>query len=265
MPGKRDHLKLVQNKNHPPAWKRALRFLGRLVLVSGLVLVLWQADAFFRIAQVQVQGAVELSVDEILKAAEISEGMNIFFLREAEAAARITAALPRVRQAEIKRILPDEVEITVQERQPAAYVMTADGLWLIDQLAVSFAYSSEPEADYPVISGIDGIMVIPGAPINCRERRAALQNLFSSLAAGDAPEIERIDLSDSYNLIVYTADGLEIWFGEGKDLDNKLELVKRSLPYIDPAAEERLDVRCGRRLVVSGRAVREEDEQEVTP
>jgi len=155
--------------------------------------------------------------------------------------------------------------ITVIEREPAGYVMTADGFWLIDKRGVVMTYIDEPQEDHPLISGIDGRKVIPGAPIDCPARLEALQNFFAAWSGDGGMELEKLDLQESYNLIARTKDGLEIWFGEGEGMVKKLRLIEESLPYIDPATGARLDVRCGRRLVVSGSAVIQEEEMEVEP
>ena len=265
MKQKSDHLKLVENKDRVPAWKRLLRFMTKLALLAGFALLLWQAEAYFRVGEIRVEGAEELDRNEILEAGGISKEMSIFLLREGDAAARIKKELPRAEQVEIKRELPGTVVIAISERQPAGYVMTADGFWLIDSSGVSMAYTDDPKKGYPLISGIEGLKVIPGALIDCPASLEALQNFFSNWSGEGGLEIEQLDLQDSYNLIAYTTGGLEIWFGEGKDMDSKLLLIEKSLPYIDPASEARLDVRGGKRLIVSGSAVIKEEEKGVDP
>ncbi len=265
MERKNEHLKLVQDNNRPPGWKRFLRFLVKVAVLAGFVVLLWQGEAYFRVATVQVEGASQLQAEEILQAGGISEGMSIFLFGEREISSQIKDQLPRLEEVNIKRELPDTVVIEVIERQPAGYVMTADGFWLIDTRGVSMAYTDNPEKDYPLISGIDGRKVIPGALIDCPARVEALQNFFKVWPGDGRLEIEKLDLQESYNLVAYTSDGLEIWFGEGDNMEHKMQLIENSLPYIDPATEARLDVRCGKRLVVSGSAVIREEGKEVDP
>ncbi len=265
MERKNDHLQLVQDKNRPSAWKRFLRFLVKVAVLAGFVVLLWQGEAYFRVAAIRVEGMDQLQAEEILHAGGISEGMSIFLLGEKEISSRIKAQLPRAEEVKIKRELPDTVVVEVNERQPVGYVMTADGFWLVDSQGVSMDYTGEPEKDYPLISGIDGRKVIPGAPIDCPATVKALQNFFAAWSGEGALEVEKIDLQENYNLIAYTVDGLEIWFGEGEDMEHKMRLIENSLPYIDPATEARLDVRCGKRLVVSGSAVIKEEGKEADP
>lgn len=265
MKQKSDHLKLVEHKGRIPAWKRLIRFMIKITVLAGFAVLLWQAEAYFRVEVIRVEGAEVLDRNEILEAGGISKGMSIFLIREGDSAARIKKELPRTERVEIKRELPGTVLIVISERQPAGYVMTADGFWLIDSSGVIMAYTDSPKEDYPLISGIKGLKVIPGAPVDCPASLEALQNFFSNWSGEGGLEIKQLDLENSHNLIAYTAGGLEIWFGEGKDMDYKLRLIEAGLPYIDPDSQARLDVRCGKRLVVSSSAVIKEEGKGVDP
>ncbi len=265
MQRKNDHLQLVENNKAVPVWKRFFRFLIKVAVLAGFVALLWQGETYFRVNTIRVEGVGELQEEEILQAGGISRGMSIFLLGEGDILARIKKELPRAEKVEIKRELPDTIVIKIKERQPVGYVMTADGFWLIDDQGVSMEYTDEPKKEYPLISGIDGRKVIPGAPIDCPASVEAMRNFFTNWSGEGGLEIEKLDLQENYNLIAYTVDGLEIWFGDGEDMDYKLRLIEESLPYIDPATEARLDVRCGKRLVVSGSAVIKEEGKEVDP
>ncbi len=265
---KNDHLTLVEDKNNDPimpAWKRFFYFLGKLLFLAGLAALLWHGEAYFRVSNIMIEGANELETDEILKAGEISQGMNIFLVKESNLATKISKQLPSVGEIEVSRELPDTVVIKITERVPAGYVLTADGFWIIDSQGVIMDYSEEPRMDYPFITGIEGSKVIPGSPIDCPARVKALQNFFGSWPGESGLEVEALDLYESHNLIIYTKDGFEIWFGEGDAMEQKIRLVRESLPYIDPSTEARLDVRCEKRLVVSGSAVLKEEGKEVDP
>ncbi len=255
MQRKKDHLKLVKKKKEGPVWKKITRFLVRLALILGFLFLIYQVEPFFRISEVKVQGAEEVEKDDIINAAEINRGMSIIFFRDKHIIARIQEQLPRVKQVEINRNLPDTVVIKIDERKPAAYVMADNCFWPIDVQAVCLGCSDQPAEHLPLVVGIEGEMFVPGFPIDCRDRRESLKSLFLYLSGEDALDIKKIEMAESYNLVVYTVDGLEIWLGKGEDLDYKLDLIKKSIPFIDPTAEARLDVRCGKRVVVSGSAV----------
>ncbi len=257
-----DHLSLVKKGSVQPRWKKALRFISRLALVSALLLLLWQGESYFRVNDIRVEGSDEIEAADIIAAAGIKEGSSIWMLREERIAGRIYEQLPQVKNVELSRILPDQVVVRVSERIPEGYIMTADGFWVIDRDTVSFANVQEPLGELPLITGVEGEMVIPGVPLDCRQRREALKSFFAGWKENSWFEIRQIDLSDSFNLIIYTAEGLEIWLGDGKDMERKMELVQQSIPHIAADPETRIDVRSGNRLVVSGTTVTKEKEVE---
>ncbi|MFO7951219.1 MAG: FtsQ-type POTRA domain-containing protein [Bacillota bacterium] len=259
MKKKNEHLKLVKNKNKIPFWKKAARFIVRVTVILAFLTLLFYAELFFRVEQVEVEGNSELSSDEVINAGEIEKGMSIILLQENVIAEKIERQEPRAKNVKVNRKLPDTLTVAIEERKPAAYVMTADGFWIIDKNAVPFEYAREANQDYPLISGIDGSLVIPGAPIDCSVRQEVLEAFFAAWPGETGLEAEKLDLRASYNLIVHTIDEMELWLGDDEDMDHKLELIKNSMPYLDREENFRLDVRCGKRLIVSSSVVKEEE------
>ncbi len=260
---KNKQLKLAAKSRDLPAWKKAVRFLFRLVLVLALLILLGYGETFFRVGEIIVDGAEEISPGEIIAAAEIRIGMNIFLIQDQAASEKIRKQLPRIKKAEISRSLPDKVVISVSERVPAVYALTNNGFWLIDQDAFCFAYNTEPAAGYPLLVGIEDELIMPGTFLGCPVRREALVNYFLTWPGRAELQIAEINFYNKYNLIVRTVEGLEIWLGDAKEIESKIKLIQSSIPYININPGTHLDVRSGKRLIVSKNAVT--GEKEVDP
>ncbi len=263
MAKKNDRLKLVRHNKKMPRWKKAFRFLFRLILLLGLVLLLKHGEAYFRVNEITVEGVESIQPGAILSSGNLKPGMSILFLKENSIADAIISDHPQIKSVEITRNLPDSLVVAVTERSLAAYVITPDGYWLIDSETFCFGYTTEPAVGYPVISGIDGSLVTPGAPLGCSAKRETLHSFFQKWSLEDLPEIETINYADSYNLIVGLAGGWELWLGDAKEMGHKILLVKESMPYIAEGSQARLDVRSGKRLVVSSSSII--NEREVDP
>ena len=253
---KSDHLKLVKKSRNLPVWKKVTRFLFRLVLAAVLLVLLRYGETFFRVDEISVEGAEAFSSEEIIAASGIREGISIFLLQEQKISEKIRKQFPRIKEVKLNRNLPDAAVITVSERIPVGYVITTDGFWLIDQNAFCFANAAESTGAYPLISGITEELVIPGALLDCPIRREALQRFFAAWTEGIALEIAEINLDDRYNLIIYTDEGQEIWLGDGRDMESKIALIERSIPYINLDSGTHLDVRSGKRLVAAKSALK---------
>lgn len=254
MNGKREHLRLVGRGGGEPGWKKLVRFIFRLALVLLLLLLVRTGDAYFRVKTIRVVGAVTASPAAVAAAGGIAEGMSMILFREEMAAERITGQLPQVKSARVSRELPHTVIINVDERVPAAYVAVGNGFWLIDSEAVAIFFSRQAEGPYPLIDGIDEKLIVPGLPLGCPSRQKILQAFFSAWPGGLDLELEKINLSSTYNLVLHVAGGPEIWLGDGSNMDQKLYLVGQGLPHVADTAPARLDVRSANRLVVTGRA-----------
>jgi len=258
---KKEHLKLVKDK--PVQKKRGKKILRSLLIFAifiTLLLLLREGELYFRITDINVVGACQLIEENLVKASGIKKGNSIFLIRENKVFERMTSEYPVVKDIEICRTLPGSIVIKVLERKPVGYIMTADGFWMIDREAVCFSNSGEPFEGLPLITGIEGRMVVPGFPIICPARKELLKSFFAAEIREDWLEIVQLDLTDSYNLVLHTAEGLEIWLGNTGNLEQKLKLVKESLLHLPEDAEARLDVRSGNRLVVSKRENLEEME-----
>src|SRR5207253_2037115 len=98
--------------------------LGRALAMALLVCAAWvvydsASSDRFQVRSVRVLGNVLLSRAEIEAVAAVT-GANVFWVDRGQVAARLRA-LPLVQSAQVNVVLPDAVEVTVVERQPAAF------------------------------------------------------------------------------------------------------------------------------------------------
>ncbi len=260
----RDHLKLIKNKNSPSTLKKISRFLIKLVVVVLLFMLLKYGESFFRINHITVDGPAAIDrTAEIVAAAGIEKGASIFLISEEKVATSVQLEFPFLKEVTVSRALPDQVNIHVAERMLAAFVESDGGYWSLDGDAHVFSYTNEYNSEYPLVRGLGGEMVLPDSPLNCPHRKDLLQSFFAIWPGETGLEAATIDLTDNYNLIVHTTDGLEIWFGDARNMESKVKLLQYSIPHFQDKPITHLDVRTGKRLVVSRAAV--ELEKEVDP
>ncbi len=248
--GKNRNLNL--KRKEAPGWKRALRTLFRLTLLAGLCILAVHGESYFTITEIRVTGDSAVPTADIISVSGAENSHNIFMLREKKAIQQIKDKYPQLETVEVTRSLPGSVLIRVTERVPVATVMTADGYWLIDKNTVCFDLSAEQDQAYPLITGLDGSIGAPGLPLSCSVRAKLLREFFTLWAGKEFATLKELDLSSSYNLIIYTTDQMEIWLGDSSSLEKKLLLVESSLPYLQKDGQIKLDVRSGSRLIVAG-------------
>ena len=142
---------------HPPRWggrrqaRRRERFprLTRLLKILGVALVLggvgvgaWEAYRtvvglpYFRVAEIQVEGNLQLAKEEVIAALRMPPGISILEVNLPALAGRLLEN-PWIKEASIRRRLPLSLEVRVVERMPEAvfianrrYLLSADGVIL---------------------------------------------------------------------------------------------------------------------------------------
>jgi cell division protein FtsQ len=215
------------------AWGRLFLGLGALVVFSFLAISIHllknflDRDPRFRIAgtsDIQATGLVEVTRGEMLPVFGEDVGRNIFFVPLAERRKQLEQ-IPWVQQATVMRILPDQIRVSVVERQPVAFVRHGQQIGLVDAggvlLDMPAAAMAQHHYSFPVVTGID-----PGDPLPSRKTRMAVyQRLLGELDANgqhDSDQISEIDLTDPEDArVLMPEQGADILahFGEDHFLD----------------------------------------------
>lgn len=95
------------------------------ILIAVLVLTVVSAAVVMapglNVTEVYCEGNTYVSAEEIVSASRIETGKNIFLARIGRARKNISE-LPTVKGVEIRRVFPDKICVTVEERVPYAYI-----------------------------------------------------------------------------------------------------------------------------------------------
>jgi cell division protein FtsQ len=188
-------------------WGRAFLGFGLLVVACAFAYayheckVFFDHDSRFRIAgtgNIQAVGLADVNRSEILSVFGEDIGRNIFFVPLAERRKQLEQ-IPWIQQATVMRLLPDQIRVSVVERQPVAFVRHGQQIGLVDAngvlLNMPAGLMSQHHYSFPVLTGIDA-----GDPLPSRRARVELyQRLMSELDAGGqhfSDQISEIDLTD---------------------------------------------------------------------
>jgi cell division protein FtsQ len=231
-----------------PWWRPATTF-GRVLLGSGLVAVVsvvgisvyalrnfLEHDARFRIAgtsNIQATGLGQVSRAEMLPVFGEDIGRNIFFVPIAERRKQLEQ-IPWIEHATVMRLLPDQIRITVVERNPVAFVRQGSQVDLIDANGVVLteppAMMAQHHYSFPVVTGID-----TRDPLAARRARMDVyRRLIADLDSTGkhlSDQISEIDLHDPEDArVLIPEQGTDILahFGE----DHFLERYERYKAHI---------------------------------
>jgi len=200
----------------------------------------------FAVARVEVRGAARLAGQELLAAAGIPPGQNLFRLNPETVALRLET-VPGVRRAQVIRELPDRVTLVVEERQPFTLASMGGRLHWLDEEGTLLAL--EPRAvvpRLPLLSGLSPEEFGSGRAPASERAVLAIGLLRALLRSGSPllPRLSEIDAGRSDGWVLYTVGGTEIRLGSG-EWEERLVRLEGLLDHISSRREpvEYVDLR----------------------
>ena len=119
--------------------RRTRRRRGRFSILYKLLSILLIAAAiltgcivFFRVDQIVVSGETRYTDEQIVAAAGVEQGENLFRLNKFDMVRQIRSKLPYIDTIAISRKLPDTLVITVTPSTPAAVIQSGGKWWMLD-------------------------------------------------------------------------------------------------------------------------------------
>ena len=239
--------------------------LGRLlaaVLLIGAAWVVYDSASSdrYQVRGVQVHGNVLLGRSDI-EAVIAVDGVNIFWVDRAQLAARLMA-LPLVQKADISLSLPSTIDVSISERQPAAFWISGDTSYLVDREGVILkivdaetqqarACAGQPcdprLAPLPTVAQLDGRPLTPGDRVDASA--LAMSARLATLLPTVGVEPVAFEWTRDAGLEVPTRDGWRARFDDGGNIDQQvrsLRIIRDELARTQSPAEL-IDVRFGDR------------------
>ena len=183
--------------------------VGFLVL-SCITCALWllaqyvDADPRFHVHDIEVRGGKYVARMEVEKVFGADHETSIYQI-PLEQRRRELERIPWVRSATLTRVLPDRVVISVEERQPVAFLWTRRGIELIDRDGVILETPPDVSWTFPVLRGV--------SDRETADKRRARMERFLMLTeelrlaeSGFPSEISEVDLTDPADVCAVIAD-----------------------------------------------------------
>lgn len=217
----------------------------RIILLSGLALLLslsaggifltrtccrWMyQSSLFRINSVHITGCQRISKEEIRNLANVDIHSNILAI-DADKIGRTLETHPWVKQAIVRKELPDRLYIRIVEKQPVA-LLQDNGLYYVDKEGVIIARTNLAEnMDYPIITGLKKGDLLSD-PEKVGHLRELLPLLYAQKNVEDvlpARNISEIHIDPRMGLVLHTVDGrfpIRMGMGDMTKKFRRLEIV----------------------------------------
>ena len=154
-----------RNRQRKPLnWRKLLQrtlrvgvavFSAALFIIGGFfVTQLLLASDLFRVDQIMVRGSDRLTEQQVVDLSDIEIGSNTFKLDLGLIGSKIKEN-PWVREAQVQRIFPRQVVISLEEREPAA-IINLGYLYYIDKQGEIFKVLEAGDSlNFPVVTGFN--------------------------------------------------------------------------------------------------------------
>lgn len=199
----------------------AMRLAVFLIIIIICIYLFLQSQ-FFYVKNITVTGNENVSPQLILELSQLTTGKNIFTVN-GTMAQRSVQIHPMILKAEIKRHLPDTLEINVKERKVWAVVPYENYYMLLDRNGVYMdKVNYLKNNQYPIITFEDiKTPLTLGQTIN-KEGIEQVVSIWDKMDEKTRNQISEFHYENSKNeIIIYTIQGTEIRFGNLDRIDEK--------------------------------------------
>ena len=240
--------------------RRVLAVLSRVILLAALCAAIYAGTReaarrlFFEnpdyaLKTIELQTDGTLQREQILNAADLREGENIFRINLARVHDLIQQ-LPQTDEVQVMRKLPSEIDVRVVERKPIAWItsekeisdpFSSESAFLVDARGVLMKEKRLlPEyLGLPVILGCSSESLEVGKVVESPEAWKALEllRLSSRSFLQMRFQIREINVSESYRLLVTDKNHSRVTLGYD-DLETQLRRLEQFLVYCDDSKQE---------------------------
>ena len=252
-----------KKQKKPISWRKLLHrslrigvtvFSAVMLVVGGFFVTQFLlASDLFRVNQITVQGDFRLSEQHVVALSDIQIGINTFSL-DLDLIGRKIEENPWILQANVQRIFPRQVVISLKERKPVAIVNLGYLYYLDNRGEIFKVLDANDSLDYPVITGFDYVKA-RGHDVEYAQRLQQIVGLLSDLKERKLfclDQVSEIHHEDSGGLSLFTLEGgVKVKLGYA-DYSKKLDRLEKIYIHLQPKLQmlDYIDLNVSEKVIV---------------
>lgn len=237
-------------KRTEPMRKRISRraaVIGPAKFLLGCVVIIFILSIFLQVGRIEVTGCEYYTDRDIIQAAGIEEGDNLFFINRFAAVAGILAKLPYVESVSVTTQLPGTVVIDVTESQALAWVELGGQRWVMDRSCkVLMQGGAADTASLVHVRGLTPVNPTVGETLETEGGAQAVSTLSEMLdqiqRRGLAGTVSGIDLTDPDAPVMEYLGRFTVLFGQDETIDYQFGKLVSAVSQLTSADRGTLDI-----------------------
>ncbi|MBP8640824.1 MAG: FtsQ-type POTRA domain-containing protein [Oscillospiraceae bacterium] len=217
-----------------------------IVICAALV---FGMSVFFRVSNIEVNGAGHYMQQEIIEASGVKDGDNLMFVNRSGVAQKIYSKLIYIGEVTVSRKLPNTVVIEVSESGSVAVIQSESGLWSIDRNCRLLEECNTQDAQsYIKIKGLSAVKPEKGEVISVADedkpKAEFLKGILTAMSNRNMiADVYSLDLSNITNVeFDYLDKRFTVKLGRNENLDYKFELLLGSIAKLDASDTGTIDL-----------------------
>lgn len=226
---------------------RRAAVIGPVKFLLGCVVIIFILSIFLQVSRIEVRGAEHYDERDIIQAAAIEEGDNLFFINRFSAVGGILAKLPYVESVSITTQLPGTVIIDVTESQALAWVELEGQRWIIDRSCKVLTQGDRSSTSGLVrVTGLTPSDPTVGDVMEVTENASGVGTLCEMLnqiqRRGLAGYISYIDVSDPSAPVMDYDGRFTVLFGDSESIEQQFARLVSATNQLTAADRGTLDL-----------------------
>ena len=194
------------------------------VLACVLMFSFLRFAPFFRVQHVDVQGNSQVSADEVVAAADVSEDGALMTVPLDEIASRVET-LDAVAGAQVTRDWPNRVQIVVRERRPVGFIARGTGVVLVGSDGSLYREQEERPQNVPQLP--DAAAALGDSyPASVDDSARAAYDVAADLPVPLRRAVGTIEAPGARTIRLVFPDGVVVEWGAPGEGDQKAAVVE---------------------------------------
>lgn len=205
--------------------KKVYSTVATISIIGFLILMIVLNTEFFSVKKINVSGNKKLLSNKIILFSSIEEGDNIFKISTKDAKKNIDT-LHYIKDVDVKRKYPKEININVKERKETTRIKDASSFIILDEEGYILDNIDDKNEKLTEIIGLNikNKVIGENAFVDNKEelkvkfiRQLQELNIMSKL--------KYIDIEDDMNINILSFDNIEVVFGTINNVEYKLNML----------------------------------------